>query len=535
MTYTIKDNCIICDGCQPECPNGAIKPVVEGEGYWIDPTLCDRCPDVEIPRCVAACSVGSLTPLQAKKGRCKSTLLPPAIPAIFLNGKTTAFASSMVVWEACNVLAQRQSWQTTDAEGQYCYRRVVQRGRGEIRFRLAADPASDPSIPMAPDKVAEAIAQFDIRAACVHLIFAAYAVTVDRPWQESFVLNDQHIEQCLGLDKRKDLTKLEKLTLIKDLVHQACQLLVTLHWPRQGRVQAFSLDEQPVWQLLDTEYYFEEDAQGHRHLIGLGFTVQTGMWAKHFLNKHDYRRHTAFYQYGTLPYSLLTEVMSNWQQHEGAVRLLLWLLFKLRLEGDHRIKVRTLLRIAYGEERLIEATTVRGAHKRLLKTFESDLATLHAYGLKPLFDPETYGPDIQPLWARAVDIPDDVDEALEFWVNDANQARSLTDTAPRDKWQRLINARILGFEPSEEWQQAVRRRAPKRKRKRAPANKSHSSNQIEQLSGSAIKAARKRQNFTQRVLAEQLGKSQSWVRDVENGRFGVLPEDQARLRQALNI
>ena len=59
--------------------------------------------------------------------------------------------------------------------------------------------------------------------------------------------------------------------------------------------------------------------------------------------------------------------------------------------------------------------------------------------------------------------------------------------------------------------------------------------QVEQLTGSAIKAARQRQNFTQRTLAEQLGKSQSWVRDVENGRFNIMPEDQVRLRQTLEI
>ena len=528
MTYTIKDNCVVCDICQPECPTGAIKPEVEGEGFWIDPTLCDGCPDVKVPRCVAACSVGSLTPLKPKKGRRKSTLLPLAIPAIFLNGKTTPFASSMVVWEACNLLAQRQLWQS-DAGGQIRYHRAVHRGRGEMRFRLATDPENASPALLAAETVEEAIAQFDIRAACVHLIFAAYAVTVDCPWEEPFVLNDQHIEGYLGLDKRKDLTKLEKLTLIKDLVHQSCQLLVSIDWPRQGNVRAFSLDEQPVWQLLDTEYYFEEDAQGYRHLIGLGFTIRAGLWTKHFLNKQDYRRQTAFYQYGNLPQSLLTEVMSNWQQHEGSVRLLLWLLFKLRLGGDQRLTVRTLMRIAYGEKRLMEATTVRGAHKRLLKTFESDLETIYAYGLKPLFDAETYALDIQPLWARVADIPEDVDNALEFWINDANQAHSLTDAAPRDKWQRLINARILGFELSEEWQQAIQRRAPKRRRKQAQAGK------IEQLSGSAIKAARQRQNFTQRALAERLGKSQSWVRDVENGRFSLVPEDQARLRQTLDI
>lgn len=82
------------------------------------------------------------------------------------------------------------------------------------------------------------------------------------------------------------------------------------------------------------------------------------------------------------------------------------------------------------EERLIEATTVRGAHKRLLKTFESDLETIYYYGLKPSFDAETYALDIQPLWARVIEISEDVGDALDCWINDANQARSLTDTAP---------------------------------------------------------------------------------------------------------
>ena len=290
------------------------------------------------------------------------------------------------MWETCNILAQRQSlpWQT-DTDDRLCYQRPVNRNRGEMRFRLAADPEIALPVPLAEKAGMAAIAQFDIRASCVHLIFAAYAMTIDRPWQESFVLNDQHIEKYLGLDRRKDLSKLEKLTLIKNLVYQSCQVLVSLDWPRQGRVRAFSLKEHAVWNLLDTQYYFEENAQGDRHLIGLGFTVKAGQWAKHFLNKHEYRGQTAFYQYGTLPQALLKEVMNNWQQHEGAVRLLLWNLFKLRLGGDQRMKASTLMRIAYGADRLQQATVVRGAHKRLLKTFESDLETIYYHGLKPLF------------------------------------------------------------------------------------------------------------------------------------------------------
>jgi len=531
MAYTIKPECMQCGDCRSLCPNDAVKSDTNGSDYWIDPTLCDGCPDKAVPPCVTVCPVDVPEPLQAKKGRHKSTLLPPAIPEIFLNGKTNPFASSMVVWEACNILAQRDAlaW-TPDKTGHLSYVRPVHRGRGELRFRLAVNPEAPSSQPMTIAEGTVALAAFDIRAACIHLIFAAYAIAANCPWEDDFVINDQQIEHYLGLDKRKDLTKLDKLTLIKNLVHQTCHLLVSLDWPRQGKVQAFSLEESSIWHLRHTQYYFETDDQGCRHLIGLGFTLRAGHWSKHFLSKQDYRQQTAFYQYGTLPQSLLAEVMSHWQQHEGAIRLLLWLLFKLRLGGDQRVTLRTLMRIAYGDARLVQATTVRGAHKRLLKTFESDLEVIYYYGLKPQFDPETYPPDIQPLWVKATQIPDDADDALEFWANDANRDHSLTDTAPRDKWQRLLNARLLGFELSDEWQQTVKRTPPRRRRSRSVESRSFSP-----LSCDQIRAARQRQSLTQRELADRLGKSQSWVRDVEKGRFSVNPKDQALLRQTLDL
>lgn len=532
MAYTIKDGCIDCDSCYPTCPSGAIKKEPLGEGYWIDPTLCDNCQTFDSPLCLEVCSIGALAPLEPKKGRCKSTLLPAALLNVFLNGKNNPFASSMVVWEACNILAQRQSlpWEADD-KNQWCYRRSVHRGRGELCFHLTANPEARSLMPLDSKKGHLAIAQFDIRAACIHLILAAYATTIDCPWENTFVINDQQFEQYLGLEKRKDLTKLGKLTLIKELVYQSCQLLVSLDWPRQGRVPGFSLEQHPVWHLLETQYYFETDREGYRHLIGLSFTFRTGFWAKYFLNKQDYRRQKTFYQYGIMPLSLLTEVMSNWQQHEGAIRLLLWLLFKLRLGGDQRIKVQTLLKIAYGEDRVQESKTVRGSHKRLLKTFEGDLETLYYYGLKPCFDPESYPPDIQPLWARVADIPENADEALEFWTDDANQSFSLTDSAPKDKWQRLLNARLLGFELSDEWQQTSRRATPKRRR----TSKSGSVEVCQSFASTAIKAARQHLKISQRTLAEQLSKSQSWIRDIENGRFTPSPEDMARLRQVLNL
>ena len=52
----ITEQCINCDVCEPECPNGAIR---EGEEYYlIDPDLCTECVGhFDRPQCQEVCPV----------------------------------------------------------------------------------------------------------------------------------------------------------------------------------------------------------------------------------------------------------------------------------------------------------------------------------------------------------------------------------------------------------------------------------------------------------------------------------------------
>jgi ferredoxin len=56
MALLITDECINCDVCEPECPNGAIS---QGEEiYVIDPHRCTECVGhFDSPQCVAVCPV----------------------------------------------------------------------------------------------------------------------------------------------------------------------------------------------------------------------------------------------------------------------------------------------------------------------------------------------------------------------------------------------------------------------------------------------------------------------------------------------
>jgi len=537
MSYSITKECIQCNFCVPQCPVGAIKVVADQ--YWIDPAICNGCEGYyDTPQCLSTCPVESPVPFQAKKGRYKKQNRPILSLELFPNGKNHSFASAIVMWELCNLLSQRQSlpWQTDD-EGALFYERRVKRGQGLLKFWITnSSEQEEEGHSLKGTKAEEAIATLDIRATCLHLIYAAYATGIDRPWEEEFVISDRQIEHYLGLDKRKDLSKIEKLSLIREFALQPCSIIASIDWPRQGRIPGFSMERERIWHMVAVHYHFDEDELGCQHLMGLTFRVRAGEWAKYFLNQQEHWKRTAFYQYGSLPSSLLLEAMSHWQQHEGSVRMMFWLLFKTKMGYDQPITVQTLMRIAYGEQRVAEAFAQKTQQNRLLKTFESDLETLYYYGIKPVFDPETYPAEIQPLWAKLAELPDDAEDALDFWTQDGSQQQRLTDAAPRGKWKRVMNGRILQFNLPETWEvkqsrSSVRKRQQSRKRKQVHESQSSA----QSLSKDLLVGARKRLRLSQRVLAEKIGKSQSWIRDVENGRFQPNLQDQAVLCEILQI
>jgi ferredoxin len=61
MALYITDECINCDVCEPECPNGAIS---QGEEYYrIDPNLCTECVGhFNTSQCVEVCPVDCILP-----------------------------------------------------------------------------------------------------------------------------------------------------------------------------------------------------------------------------------------------------------------------------------------------------------------------------------------------------------------------------------------------------------------------------------------------------------------------------------------
>jgi Fe-S-cluster-containing dehydrogenase component len=73
MALWITDECINCDVCEPECPNGAIS--MGPETYVIDPRRCTECVGhFDEPQCVQLCPV-SCIPVNPSQVETKEQLL----------------------------------------------------------------------------------------------------------------------------------------------------------------------------------------------------------------------------------------------------------------------------------------------------------------------------------------------------------------------------------------------------------------------------------------------------------------------------
>lgn len=73
MALIITDECINCDVCEPECPNGAISQ--GDEIYEIDPGKCTECVGhFDEPQCQQVCPVDCI-PLDPDRVESKEQLM----------------------------------------------------------------------------------------------------------------------------------------------------------------------------------------------------------------------------------------------------------------------------------------------------------------------------------------------------------------------------------------------------------------------------------------------------------------------------
>ena len=62
MALMITEECINCDVCEPECPNGALSQG-DDDIYHVDPALCTECVGhYASPQCIEVCPIDCIVP-----------------------------------------------------------------------------------------------------------------------------------------------------------------------------------------------------------------------------------------------------------------------------------------------------------------------------------------------------------------------------------------------------------------------------------------------------------------------------------------
>ncbi|NJN32025.1 MAG: helix-turn-helix transcriptional regulator [Synechococcales cyanobacterium RM1_1_8] len=454
------------------------------------------------------------TPGSAKAGGKKASSPPPSnerlktSPELFTEGPLTQVVSSLPIWEASNILTQRQQlpW-TTDPDGKLSYTRDVKDGEGAICFWVADNIEEEHPSALASAAALAVIDTFDIRAACMHLIFAAHASQMDNPWEQEIVIDDRQLEAYLGLQRRTDKNRQEKLALIEEIAKQPCKITTLISWPSKGRRKGFTLEEGRLWHLMGTRYHYQQDIFGNKELSGITFVIKAGLWAKYFLNEETAREQGLPAQKGTLPKALLESIMSVWQHRAGAARLMVWLLFKSQLTQQHPLQVRTLMEVAYGTDKVEQARKDHQLRKRMANAWDEDLLALHERGWELQFDEATYAEDIQPSG---------------FGRSDGRRPRGFFEDLLKAKlWVRLPN----------EWGMAHLEAAQS---EQAQANL----DQVEAvpaITPEQIRELRVERGWSQRKLAAVAGISQGMISMMERGDRSISDENEATLRRVFDF
>lgn len=434
---------------------------------------------------------------------------PQTSPDLFTNGKTTTcMASAFPIWEASSILTQRKDlpW-GNDPNGKLCYSRDVENGKGAVYFWVTEDLEHDSPATLAGAAALAVIDAFDIRAACMHLIYAAHATQLEKPWEQEFVIDDRQIEEYLGLKKRTDKNRQQKLTLIKEIAQQPCKITTFISWPATGKVKGFTLEEGRLWHLLGTRYHYQQDLLGNKELVGITFIVRAGLWARYFLNEEGRKDISAYCQYGTLSKVLLEDVMSVWQHREGAARLMVWLLFKSKVDIKHPLTVQTLMEIAYGTQRIQAASQDSQLRKKLANTWDEDLLALHDRGWYLQFHSETYPQEIQPPG-----------------FGRGNHSR------PRRFFKQLLSARIWISPPENLSHGAITlERGSQSEAQQAVLQAETRCT----LTGALIRVLRTEKGWSQRKLSLLTGLSQGLISLIENDQRSITPDNQEILERLL--
>lgn len=425
-----------------------------------------------------------------------------------------------------------------------CFPKVFGEGRC-IEFYIMTNQEHQPEF-ITHQAEHEILDRYGVMAARLHAVFATYAARQHEPWKEPFNLRGTDLIKTLGLHRTNRMNKSQKLKAVADLAWIVGTLGAVIHW-YEGNLDLRITRKSPIWTILYVEEFYQPELiQETAELTEVIIRVMPGAWAEKFLNKVGSQQRKALYQYG-----FINQEVFNLDHHkqELAAALALYLTQNRRYHSDGNYRIQTLLSAVMSIQDIELIRRNRLKRSRFIKRFYSVLEALTEIGFTFRFS-ESFPQALRPAWAM---LPNEnegeldpvatapKDERLPGGFFDTWLTCCVSITAPSN-----IEAAVKEFEQKNT--ETAKRISTRREIKSSQLKESnedqseqeHSlgpSTQPDALTGAMVQQARFAIGMSQTELGHAMGRSQSWVRDIENKLKdqSVSPKYVERLREVLML
>ena len=243
--------------------------------------------------------------------------------------------------------------------------------------------------------------KFGVYPALLHLILAVHFYKQPNPTTTKLTLKGTDLIKDLGLDKRTDLTKEEKLNRVYETITAVRSLLIKAKWDVIGTVKGrkksvnVSFDPCVMWDILPVKIT-DTDLFGNEKLINIEIRVRTGLWLEEFLSKVGKVANNVFYSYATLSQKILD---LDPYHEELALRIAL-----LQSTMDYRqyytVEQWLVENLLGAKSKILEAETDKYTRRNLIRLWDKTLLSLERIGFKNHFDNNTYPENLRPQSER---------------------------------------------------------------------------------------------------------------------------------------
>lgn len=305
------------------------------------------------------------------------------------------------ITSGCKALRDPKKW-TENVLGKAFYQHNKADKSDNYIVHYINDWTNGNEIKLMPYSEAEQILdKYGVYPALFHLILAVQFYRQSDPLSTNFRLKGTDLIKDLGLDKRTDLTKEEKLNRVLEIVTAVSSLVITAKWESIIKVQkgkksvdkklGFEVMPSIMW-ILSTIKITEKDLFGNEKLLDLDIRAKAGAWLGHFFNQSGREIGKALYNFATLSRKILD---LDPYHEELALRIAL-----LQSTMDYRqyytVEQWLIENLLGAREKISKAKTDRKVREYLSNSWDKTLIALERIGFTISYDEKTYPENLRP-------------------------------------------------------------------------------------------------------------------------------------------